>query len=302
MSEFLSLDPDSLSIRERHGYLLSAVAPRPIALATTIDKEGNINLSPFSFFNVFSSNPPIMIFSPARRGRDNTTKHTLENVKEIDECTISIVNYPMVEQMSLSSSEYAKGINEYIKAGFQSVESELVKTPRILESPVSFECKVQDVVELGTEGAAGNLVICKVVKIHIRKEYLNEENKLDTEKLDLVGRMGDIWYCRASGEALFEIPKPLATPGIGVDMLPAHVLKSEVLSANDLGRLGNVDSLPSENEIFKSKSSAEFRSLKKDYGDDKESFIASVHYKAKDMLEAGKTKEALDFLFAIIED
>lgn len=302
MSEFLSLDPDTLSIAERHGYLVSAVAPRPIALATTIDKEGNVNLSPFSFFNVFSSNPPIMIFSPARRGRDNTTKHTFENVKEVKECTISIVNYAMVEQTSLSSGEYAKEVNEYTKAGFTPIESDLVKTPRVAESPVSFECKVQDIIELGNQGAAGNLVICRVVKIHIRKEYLNEKGKLDTEKLDLVGRMGGIYYNRASGDALFEIPKPLSTPGIGIDILPQHITMSKVLSANDLARLAGVDAFPSENELFKSKASAEFRSLVKDYGEDKDKLISAVHYKAKDMLASGKTKEALEFLLSIIED
>jgi len=302
MSEFLSLDPNTLSIPERHGYLLSAVAPRPIALATTIDKAGNVNLSPFSFFNVFSSNPPIMIFSPARRGRDNTTKHTLENVKEVKECTISIVNYPMVEQTSLSSAEYPKEVNEYNKAGFTAIDSDVVKTPRVAESPVSFECKVQDIIELGNEGAAGNLVICRVVKIHIRKEYLNEKGRLDTQKLDLVGRMGDIYYNRASGDALFEIPKPLAIPGIGIDSLPDHIKNSEILTANELARLASVDSFPPEDELFKSKSSAEFRSLVKDYGDDKDQFISSVHYKAKDMLGSGKTKEALAFLFSIITD
>ncbi len=298
MPKFLSLDPDSLTIPQRHGYLLSSVAPRPIALASTIDKEGNINLSPFSFFNVFSSNPPIMIFSPARRGRDNTTKHSLENVKEVKECTISIVNYSMVEQMSLSSSEYPKGVNEFTKAGFTPLASELVRTPGVAESPVSFECKVQDIIELGDQGAAGNLVICKVVKIHINEDFLKEDGKLDTKKLDLVGRMGDIWYSRANGQALFEIPKPLSTPGIGVDQLPRHVIKSEILSANDLGRLGNIVNVPTEDDIFKSRSSLEFKSLKKDYGDNKEEFRTAVHYKAKDLIFAGKLKEAADFLFS----
>ena len=302
MSEFLSLDPDALSIPERHGYLLTAVAPRPIAMATTIDKEGNINLSPFSFFNVFSSNPPIMIFSPARRGRDNTTKHTLENVKEVKECTISIVNYPMVEQTSLSSGEYAKGVNEYIKAGFTQVESDLVKTPRIGESPVSFECKVQDIISLGEEGAAGNLVICKVVKIHIRKEYLDENNKLDTRKLDLVGRMGGIYYNRASGDSLFEIPKPTAAPGIGVDSLPGNIVQSKILSANNVARLAALETLPSEEELFKAKSSREISGLALEYREDRDQFITSVHHKAKDMIENGKTKEALGFLLSIFDD
>jgi len=298
MSEFLSLDPDTLSIKERHGYLVSAVAPRPIALATTIDKEGNINLSPFSFFNVFSSNPPIMIFSPARRGADNTTKHTFENAKEVKECTISIVNYPMVEQMSLSSSNYPKEVNEYEKAGFTAIPSDIIKTPRVAESPVSFECEIQDIVELGDQGAAGNLVICKVVRIHIRKEFLTEEGKLDTKKLDLVARMGGMWYTRANGD-LFEIPKPLASPGIGVDQLPKTLLESHILTANDLGRLGNVDSLPTEEEIFKLKSSNEYLSLKKDYGTDSEKFKVAIFHKAKDLLKAKKAKQALQLLMTL---
>jgi len=298
MSEFLSIDPDTLSIKERHGYLVSAVAPRPIALATTIDKEGNVNLSPFSFFNVFSSNPPVMIFSPARRGADNTTKHTFQNVKEVSECTISIVNYPMVEQMSLSSSNYPKEVNEYHKAGFTEINSDIVKTPRVAESPVSFECKIQDIVELGDQGAAGNLVICRVVRIHIRKEFLNEDGKLDTQKLDLVARMGGSWYSRANGD-LFEIPKPLSNPGIGLDQLPKQLLQSHILTANDLGRLGNVDALPTEEEIFKLKSSNEYLSLKKDYGTESEKFKEAIYHKAKDLLQLNKAKNALQLLMTI---
>lgn len=299
MSEFLSLDPDKLSIPERHGYLLTSIAPRPIAFATTIDKQGRVNLSPFSFFNVFSSNPPILIFSPARRGRDNTTKHTLENVKEVAECTISIVNYPMVEQMSLSSSDYPKDINEYVKAGFTEVASDLVKTPRVGESPVSFECKVQEVIELGTEGAAGNLVICRVVKIHINKKFLGEDRKLDTKKLDLVGRMGDIWYTRANG-ALFEIPKPLSTPGIGIDQLPKEIVESHILSANDLGRLGNAAALPTEEEMFMVRSSSEYISLKKEFGDRPEEFKGAIFHKAKELLSESKIKDALQLLLSVI--
>ena len=299
MSEFLSLDPDTLSIPERHGYLLSAIAPRPIAFATTIDKDDKVNLSPFSFFNVFSSNPPILIFSPARSGKDNTTKHTLQNVKEVAECTISIVNYPMVEQMSLASSNYPKGVNEYVKAGFTEINSDIVKTPRVGESPVSFECKVQDIVELGNQGAAGNLVICRVVKIHVNKAFLDENGRLDTVKLDLVGRMGGVWYSRANGD-LFEIPKPLAVPGIGVDQLPKELLDSHILSANDIGRLGNLESLPTEEEIYKVKSSNEYHSLKKDYGAEPEQFKAAIYYKAKELLANNKTKEAMQLLLSVV--
>jgi flavin reductase (DIM6/NTAB) family NADH-FMN oxidoreductase RutF len=241
-----TLSPNELSVADLHQVLLAAVAPRPIAFASTIDKEGNVNLSPFSFFNVFSANPPILIFSPARRGRDNTTKHTFENVKEVPEVVISIVNHPMVEQMSLASTEYAKGVNEFVKAGFSQVDSDLIKPPRVGESPVSFECKVTDIIELGANAGAGNLIICEVIKIHIRKEYLSEQNTLDTKRLDLVGRMGESWYCRASGYSLFEIPKPLQTQGIGIDALPQHIKESSFFSGNTLARLGNQESIPTE--------------------------------------------------------
>ncbi|WP_349267251.1 flavin reductase family protein [Flavivirga aquatica] len=209
-----TIDPKTIKTSELHQILLSAVAPRPIALASTVDANGHVNLSPFSFFNVFSANPPILIFSPARRGRDNTTKHTYENVKAVSEVVINIVNHNIVEQTSLSSTEYDKGINEFEKAGFTAIPSEVVTPPRVAESPVSFECTVQDVIELGDKGGAGNLVISKVERIHIQEKYLNDKGSLDTQKLDLVARMGESWYCRASGNALFEIPKPIFNKGI----------------------------------------------------------------------------------------
>ena len=204
----MKIDPANLPTAELHSYLLAAVAPRPIAFASTIDEKGNVNLSPFSFFNVFSANPPVMIFSPARRGRDNTTKHTYENLLKVPETVINIVNHAMVEQMSLASTEYAKGVNEFAKAGFTQIDSDKVKPPRVGEAPVAFECMVDDIIELGQEGGAGNLMISRVVMLHIQDEYLGANGKLDTTKLDLVGRMGGSWYCRASGDALFEIPKP----------------------------------------------------------------------------------------------
>ncbi|MEZ4953484.1 MAG: flavin reductase family protein [Saprospiraceae bacterium] len=216
----LSFDANSISTARLHAYMLAAVAPRPIAFASTVDRAGNVNLSPFSFFNCFGSNPPIMIFSPARRVRDNTTKHTLENVREVPEVVINIVNYPIVEQMSLASTEYEKGINEFTKAGLTEVASEKIRPPRVGEAPVAFECLVDQVIETGTEGGAGNLIIARVIYVHIREEYLDENNNLDTTKLDLVGRMGESWYTRASGDSLFEIPKPLTTKGIGIDQLP----------------------------------------------------------------------------------
>ena len=208
MKNIKSIDPISLETKELHKILLSSIAPRPIALASTIDSNGNVNLSPFSYFNVFSSNPPILIFSPSRRVRDNTTKHTLENAMETKEVVINVVNFPIVEQMSKSSIEYEKGINEFIETGLTQVKSILVKPPRVLESPISFECKVQDIVSLGESGGAGQLIIAKVVQIHIDKKFIDNNGDIDSEKLDLVARMGGDWYTRATKESMFKIPKP----------------------------------------------------------------------------------------------
>tara|TARA_R110002072_G_scaffold151503_6_gene300949 strand:+ start:42370 stop:43245 length:876 start_codon:yes stop_codon:yes gene_type:complete len=244
----ISFEPKDLSVGRMHGYLLGAVTPRPIAFASTIDKKGNINLSPFSFFNVFSANPPILIFSPARRGRDNTTKHTYENVLEVKEVVINIVNYDMVQQMSLSSTEYPKGTNEFIKSGLTAVPSEKVKPPRVEESPVQFECKVNEVIQLGKEGGAGNLVICEVLKIHIDESILDENQIIDQHKIDTVARMGGNWYSR-SNMGMFEVPKPLSTLGIGIDKIPNEIKSSTVLTGNDLGMLGNIEELPSEEEL-----------------------------------------------------
>ncbi|MFK2818779.1 flavin reductase family protein [Flavobacteriaceae sp. LMIT009] len=244
----ISFEPKDISVPKLHGYLLSAVAPRPIAFASTIDADGNPNLSPFSFFNVFSAKPPIMIFSPARRVRDNTTKHTLENTEEVKEVVINVVNYDIVHQMSLSSTEYADGVNEFEKTGLTMLRSDLVKPFRVAESPVQFECKVNDIVKLGTEGGAGNLIICEVVKMHISSEILNEDQSINQEQLDLVARAGGSYYSRAN-KSFFEIPKPLSTLGIGVDAMPEHVKNSMILTGNDLGMLGNVESLPSQDEI-----------------------------------------------------
>jgi len=246
------INPKEIPVGKMHSYLLGAVAPRPIAFASTIDKEGNINLSPFSFFNCFGANPPILIFSPARRGRDNTTKHSYENVLEVPEVVINIVNYPMVQQASLASTEYPKGVNEFIKAGFTQVPSTVVKPPRVGESPAAFECKVLDVIKTGDQGAAGNLVICEVVMAHIKDEILDAEGKIDPFKLDAVARMGGDWYCRANGEALFKVPKPLDKIGMGIDQLPAEIRNSKILTGNDLAMLANVERIPflkSENRI-----------------------------------------------------
>ena len=235
-----TIDPSEISQQELHGILLTAVAPRPICFASTVDKKGNVNLSPFSYFNVFSSNPPILIFSPARSGRDNSHKHSYLNIKDVPEVVINIVNHAIVEQMSLSSTAYDKGINEFVKSGLTAVQSEMVKPPRVGEAPVSFECVVNKTIELAELPGAGNLIIAEVKRIHLNVDYLTE-GKLDTKKLDLVGRMGGSWYVKANNDALFEIPKPIQTKGIGVDMLPKGIRESEVLTGNNLGRLGNLE-------------------------------------------------------------
>lgn len=244
----LSIDPKEISTGKLHGYLLGAIAPRPIAFASTIDANGNPNLSPFSFFNVFGSNPPIMIFSPARRVRDNTIKHTLENALATKEVVINVVNYDIVQQMSLSSTEYPEGVNEFEKAGFTMLKSDEIKPYRVAESPVQFECKVKDVIFTGDEGGAGNLIVCEVVKIHISEDVLDENGEIDQHKIDLVARAGGSYYSRAR-DGFFEIPKPISTLGIGVDAIPSEIKNSTVLTGNNLGMLGNVEQLPSEETV-----------------------------------------------------
>ncbi len=262
--------------------MLGSVGPRPICFASTIDAQGNRNLAPFSFFNVFSANPPILVFSPARSGRTNETKHTHDNVKEVPQVVINVVTYEMVHQMSLASSPYAKGVDEFVKTGFTPIASDLVKPARVKESPVQLECEVQQVVELGQNGGAGNLVICKVLKMHIDETVLNEHGQIDQTKIDLVARMGGDWYCRAKGDALFELVKPLTNCGIGVDALPEHIRLSHVLSGNDLGRLGNVEEMP-DNDFM--------QAIKLEYSG------ADVFQTAKRLLSEGKSKEALALLW-----
>lgn len=244
----ISFEPKDLSTGKLHAYLLSAVAPRPIAFASTMDVDGNPNLSPFSFFNMFSANPPILVFSPARRVRDNSVKHTLQNVEATKEVVINVVNYDMVHQASLSSTEYAKGINEFEKAGLTMLPSDLVKPFRVAESPIQMECKVNQIITLGTEGGAGNLVICEVVKIHITSEVLDDDQTINQEKLDLVARAGGNYYNRAKN-GFFEIPKPIHKLGIGIDAMPDEVKNSMIFTGNDLGMLGNIEALPTSEEI-----------------------------------------------------
>lgn len=284
----LTINPKEVPVPVLHSYLLSAVAPRPIAFASTIDAAGKNNLAPFSFFNVFSANPPIAIFSPARSGRTGQTKHTHDNIKEVPEVVINVVSYDMVQQTSLASTEYAKGVDEFVKAGFTPIDSQLVKPKRVKESPVQLECKVNQVIELGPNGGAGNLVVCEVLLMHIDESVLDANKHIDPNKIDLVARMGANWYCRASGDAIFEVQKPLQSIGIGVDNIPSAIRNSNVLTGNDLGKLGNVQQLPTGEEIGTYKN----QHLKNDISKEE------LHQLAKSLLEQGKVEEAWKALLA----
>ncbi len=287
----LSIDPKTIATKELHQYLLGAIGPRPIALASTVDLDGNPNLSPFSFFNVFSANPPILIFSPARRVRNNTTKHSLQNALATKEVVINVVSYDIVQQTSLSSTEYDTGVNEFKKAGLTQLASEKVKPFRVAESPAQFECVVKEVISLGEEGGAGNLVICEVVHAHINENILDDLGKIDPNKIDLVGRMGGDTYCRASDNALFEVEKPIFNKGIGIDAIPARIRNSFILSGNDLGKLGNVESVPSAEEVDNWKKNSEICSLLDNCSEDEE-MREQLHYFAKELLEGNRIKEA----------
>ena len=288
----LHIQPKDIPVGELHQYLLGAVGPRPIALASTLDQYGNPNLSPFSFFNIFSANPPIAIFSPARRVRNNTTKHTLENVLDNREVVINVVSYDIVQQTSLSSTEYESGVNEFTKAGLTPIQSELVKPFRVKESPVQMECVVNDVIELGQEGGAGNLVICEIKMIHISENILNDMGAIDPNKIDLVGRMGGNWYSRSSHDAIFEVEKPLRKLGIGVDNIPSRIRNSYILSGNDLGMLGNVESIPSVEEVDSYKE--ENYTIKEilNFTVEDEEARENLHYRAKELLKKGRVNEA----------
>tara|TARA_B000000475_G_scaffold73309_1_gene58902 strand:- start:358 stop:1260 length:903 start_codon:yes stop_codon:yes gene_type:complete len=287
----LEINPKDLSTKDLHGYLLSSVGPRPIALVSTIDNEGRPNLSPFSFFNVFSANPPIAIFSPARRVRNNTTKHTLQNAASTKEVVINVVSYPIVEQTSLSSTEYKEGVNEFIKSGFTPLESIEVKPYRVKESPVQMECIVKDIISLGEEGGAGNLVVCEIVKMHISENVLNEHHQIDPNKIDLVGRMGANWYCRASNTSLFEVQKPNSKIGIGYDQLPQHIRNSHILSGNDLAKLANVESLPSMEDVEKFKGNKDLVNILKSSVDEEQT-RENLHYHCKKLLQENKVLDA----------
>jgi len=240
----LTLETKNIPTQQLQQYLQAAIAPRPICFASTIDLQGRVNLSPFSFFNLFSTNPPVCVFSPSRRVRDNSTKHTLENLREVPECVINIVNYGMVQQMSLSSCDYPKDTNEFIKAGFTELPSTMVKPPRVAESPIQLECTVRDIISLGDQPGAGNLVIAEIKIIHIGEQVLNENHKIDPAKLDLVARLGDDWYTRVTPEVLFQVEKPNTKLGIGFDQLPKEIRNHPDLTANEKAQLANVSELP----------------------------------------------------------
>ena len=289
------LDLKDLKTAEKQYYLQHVVAPRPVCFASTIDKAGNINLSPFSFFNLFSSNPPIVIFSPSRRVRDNTTKHTLENVIEVPEVVINIVTYEMVHQVSLASCEYPKEMNEFEKAGFTSEPATLVKPPMVKESKVKMECKVIEVKPLGTEGGAGNLVICEVLRMHIDDSLLDENKKIDQRKIHHIARLGGDWYCKVDESNLFVVPKPNTELGIGVDALPESIRNSDILTGNDLGHLANVREMPVIEPSF---DDTHLKNIIQYYSLNPDDMEKELHAYAKKLLAEGKVREAWQVLLA----
>ncbi|MGB0917218.1 MAG: flavin reductase family protein [Flavobacteriales bacterium] len=283
-----SYTPSEMETPQLHGLLLSAVAPRPIAFVSTVDEQGRPNLAPFSFFNVFSANPPIAIFSPARRVRGNTTKHTLDNVETTKECVINIVNYDILHQMNLASCEFGDGVNEFKKAGLTGIESDSVAPLRVKEAPVQLECKVREIIHLGEEGGAGNLVVSEVVRMHISEDVFGEDGNLDPQKLDLVSRMGQNWYCRANGDAVFEVPKPGRVVGLGVDQMPESIRNSSILTGNDLGQLGMAPTLPSNDEI-EAYASSLGQALDAN----------SAHHQAHNLLQEGNVEDAWKTLLTL---
>lgn len=285
-----------LSTVEKQYYLQHCIAPRPICFASTIDKDGKVNLSPFSFFNLFSTNPPIVIFSPSRRVRDNTTKHTLENVLEVPEVVINIVDYDMVQQVSLSSCEYPKGVNEFIKAGFTEQPASLVKPPMVKESKVKMECQVTEVKSLGTEGGAGNLVICEVIRIHIHDSLLDADKKMDQRKLHHIARLGGDWYCVVNEQNLFQVEKPHTQLGIGIDALPLSVRNSQILTGNNLGQLANVHEYPIIDPSF---DDSHLKQIVLYYSINPEEMEKELHTYAKTLLDKGKVKEAWQVLLML---
>jgi flavin reductase (DIM6/NTAB) family NADH-FMN oxidoreductase RutF len=281
---------------DAQNFLQHAIAPRPICFASTIDAAGIVNLSPFSFFNLFSTNPPVIVFSPSRRGRDNSTKHTLQNISEVPEVVVNIVSYDMIQQASLSSSEFPKGTDEFVKAGFTKEPSVMIKPPRVKESPVQLECKVLEVKSLGTQGGAGNLVIAEVMMMHMNEDILNEHGTIDQRKLDLVARLGGNWYARINAENIFEVEKPNRQLGIGVDGLPGNIRNSKIFTGNNLGMLANVNEFPFVDVTFEDE---KLKHIFQYYSTNPEEMETELHLYAKELLEKGKVKEAWQVLLAL---
>ncbi|MET0464605.1 MAG: flavin reductase family protein [Chitinophagaceae bacterium] len=291
----MTLDFTGLTAAEKQYFLQHAIAPRPICLASTIDKDGGVNLSPFSFFNLFSSNPPVVVFSPARRVRDNTTKHTLENILEVPEVVINIVTFDMVQQVSLASCEYPKGVDEFSKAGFTAEPASLVKPPMVRESPIKMECRVLEVKSLGTEGGAGNLVIAEVIRMHIADELLDENGKMDQRKINHVARLGGDWYCAVNEANLFQVEKPNTKLGIGLDSLPVSIRNSTILTGNNLGQLANVHEMPMVDAAYEDN---HLRQIVQYYSLNPDDMEKELHLHAKKLLDSGSVREAWQVLLA----
>jgi flavin reductase (DIM6/NTAB) family NADH-FMN oxidoreductase RutF len=292
----LTLQLKDISIADAQHYLQHAIAPRPVCFASTIDLKGRVNLSPFSFFNLFSINPPIAIFSPARRVRDNTTKHTLQNILEVPEVVINIVSYDMVQQVSLSSCEFPKGDDEFLKAGFTKELSQIVKPPRVRESPVQFECKVVEVKPLGSDGGSGNLVIAEILVMHINDAILNGQGKIDQRRLDLVARLGANWYARVNANNIFQVEKPNTQLGVGIDALPPNIRNSKILTGNNLAQLANVNESPFVDPAF---DDDKLKNIFQYYSIDPGEMEKELHFYAKELLDKGKAREAWQVLLTL---
>ena len=297
MSTHVTYRPEDLDARTLHGCLLGGIAPRPIAFVSTVDADGRVNLAPFSYFNVFSANPPLVVFSPARRGRDATTKHTWDNVQAVPEVVVNLVDYALVHACSLASTDFAEGVDEFVKAGLTALPSEVVQPPRVAESPVQLECKVVKVESLGEQGGAGQLVFAEIVRMHFRDNVLNDAGVPDATLLDLVGRCGGDHYVRASGEALFTVPKPLGVLGMGVDALPEDIRTSRILTGNHLAMLGGCETMPDETDVNEHKL-LELAELFMDHEDDGVRLEEELHRRAAELLDKGMVDEAWKTLLA----
>jgi flavin reductase (DIM6/NTAB) family NADH-FMN oxidoreductase RutF len=291
MRKFKDYGKDDLDQKTSHGLLLGGIGPRPIAWVSTVDTEGNVNLAPFSFFNLFSSNPPVLIFSPARKGRDNTIKHTLENLEQIPECVVNVVPYNLMQQMVLSSLEYPKGVDEFDKAGLKKLKSIDVKPPRVAESPMQLECKLIEIKKLGAQGGAGNLMICEVLRMHIADDVLDEKGWIDPYKIDLIGRMGGAWYSRANGTALFQIKSDVSVIGVGFESLPPEARTSKVLTGNELGVLASLHAIPDETQVNDFKLEI-ISDIFIDFQDSPEELLEALHRKSSSFIKEGKLLEA----------